>query len=215
MKQKNKLIFLTVAILAVLTTSVMGTLAYLTDTDGDVNTFTVGQVYISLDEAKVNPDGTPIEGAARVKENSYHILPGHTYTKDPTVTVESGSQESYIRMLITFSNATALNTIIGDNLTSMFNGLDENIWLYETKSTDTTLDTVTYEFRYYETVGAGSDDVALDALFDSVTMPGTLDAGDLKQISDLTITAQAHAIQAAGFGTADDAWVAFESQVNN
>ena len=35
-------------------------------------------------------------GAARVKGNAYHLLPGHTYTKDPTVHVQANSEDSFI-----------------------------------------------------------------------------------------------------------------------
>ena len=70
------------------------------------NTFTVGKVEIKLDEAKVTADGIPVEGAARVTANSYKLMPGTTYTKDPTVTVlKAGSEESYVRMKVTFNNA--------------------------------------------------------------------------------------------------------------
>ena len=93
---------------------VFGTLAYLTGTDTVNNTFTVGNVKITLDEAKVNTDGTPVVGADRVKTNEYHLLPGHTYTKDPTVTVKTGSDASYVRMKVTFNNAKAIIALCTD-----------------------------------------------------------------------------------------------------
>ena len=75
--------------------SVGATIAYLTDDEAVVNTFTVGQVGISLDEADVKTDGTP-DTDARVHENEYHLLPGHTYTKDPTVHVDENSESCYL-----------------------------------------------------------------------------------------------------------------------
>ncbi|MBD8987688.1 MAG: hypothetical protein EGR01_01540 [Clostridiales bacterium] len=110
MKARNRikpLLTLCCALLLV-AAGVFGTLAYLTGTDTVNNTFTVGNVQITLDEAKVTTDGTPVEGADRVKANEYHLLPGHTYTKDPTVTVEEGSDLSYVRMKVTFNNAKAI-----------------------------------------------------------------------------------------------------------
>ncbi|MFR6087431.1 MAG: SipW-dependent-type signal peptide-containing protein [Oscillospiraceae bacterium] len=97
MKARNRikpLLTLCCALLLV-AAGVFGTLAYLTGTDTVNNTFTVGNVKITLDEAKVTTDGTPVEGADRVKANEYHLLPGHTYTKDPTVTV--GRQRPELR----------------------------------------------------------------------------------------------------------------------
>lgn len=110
MKARNRikpLLTLCCALLLI-AAGVFGTLAYLTGTDTVNNTFTVGNVKITLDEAKVTTDGTPVEGADRVTANEYHLLPGHTYTKDPTVTVEEGSDLSYVRMKVTFNNAKAI-----------------------------------------------------------------------------------------------------------
>ena len=104
MKTGNKILLWCLCIVAVVVISVTGTLAYLTDRDSAVNTFTVGQVDITLDEAKVNTDGTPVKGAERVQENEYHLIPGQTYTKDPMITVKAGSAKSYVRMMVTLNN---------------------------------------------------------------------------------------------------------------
>ena len=108
MKTKSKALLLTLCAVLLVAASVLGTMAYLTSTDTVTNTFTVGKVEIKLDEAKVTADGIPVEGAARVTANSYKLMPGTTYTKDPTVTVKAGSEESYVRMKVTFNNAAAL-----------------------------------------------------------------------------------------------------------
>ena len=91
MKTRSKALLLTLCAVLLVTASVLGTMAYLTSTDEVQNTFTVGQVKITLDEAKVTTDGEPVEGAARVTENSYKLMPGHTYTKDPTIHVDAAS----------------------------------------------------------------------------------------------------------------------------
>ena len=84
-------------------------MAYLTSTDTVTNTFTVGKVEIKLDETDVtNPNGP------RVQANSYKLMPGTTYTKDPTVTVKAGSEESYVRMKVTFNNATEIIALCTD-----------------------------------------------------------------------------------------------------
>lgn len=96
MKKKTKALMLVLCAVLLVTASVLGTMAYLTSTDQVVNTFTVGKVAITLDEAQVNPDGTAVTPAERVKGNAYHLLPGHTYTKDPTVHVQANSEDSFI-----------------------------------------------------------------------------------------------------------------------
>lgn len=107
MKTKSKALLMTLCAVLLVAASVLGTMAYLTSTDGVENTFTVGNVKITLDEAKVNADGT-VNGNERVKGNEYKLMPGHTYVKDPTVTVKAPSVDSYVRMKVTFNNAAAI-----------------------------------------------------------------------------------------------------------
>lgn len=114
MKTKSKALLLTLCAVLLIAASVLGTMAYLTSTAKVENTFTVGKVEIKLDEAKVTADGIPVEGAARVTENSYKLMPGNTYTKDPTVTVLKGSEDSYVRMKVTFNNAKAIIALCTD-----------------------------------------------------------------------------------------------------
>ena len=214
MKTRSKALLLTLCAVVLVIATVFGTMAYLTSTDKVENTFTVGSVNIKLDEAKANTDGSLVEGADRVKANSYKLLPGHTYNKDPMVTVLNGSESSYIKMTVTFSKASALDAIFaptGAELISIFNGYDAANWIYKGNTKDATAaDTRTYEFWYKETVGAPTADVALDALFDSITVPGEITKEQLATIEGMTITVNAYAIQADGFANAEAAWAAFK-----
>ena len=88
------------AVVVIVVTSVLGTVAYLTSSAVVSNTFTIGKVGITLDEAKVDIDGNIIAGAERVKENVYKLVPNATYSKDPTVHVDAGSENSYLFVLI-------------------------------------------------------------------------------------------------------------------
>lgn len=114
MKTKSKALLLTLCAVLLIAASVLGTMAYLTSSAEVKNTFTIGKVEIKLDEAKVTADGIPVEGAARVTANSYKLMPGTTYTKDPTVTVLKGSEDSYVRMKVTFNNATEIIALCTD-----------------------------------------------------------------------------------------------------
>ena len=213
MKTRSKALLLTLCAVVLVIATVFGTMAYLTSTDKVENTFTVGSVNIKLDEAKANPDGSLVANADRVKANSYKLLPGHTYNKDPMVTVLKGSEPSYVKMTVTFSKANELDAIFapdGANLTSIFNGYDATNWIGKGNTKDATADTRTYEFWYKETVGAPTADVALDALFDSITVPGSITNEQLATIEGMTITVNAYAIQADGFANAEAAWVAFK-----
>ena len=212
MKTRSKALLLTLCAVLLVAATIFGTMAYLTSTDTVTNTFTVGKVNIKLDEAKANPDGTLVEGAERVKANSYKLLPGHTYSKDPMVTVLSGSESSYVKMTVTFSKANELDAIFapdGANLTRIFNGYDASNWIAKGNTKDAAANTRTYEFWYKEAVAAPTADVALDALFDSITVPGEITGEQLATIEGMTITVNAYAIQADGFADAEAAWAAF------
>lgn len=104
-KTKTKALLMSLCAVLLVAASVLGTMAYLTAHDEVKNTFTVGNVSINLDEAKVTTDGKVVEGAKRVHSNEYKLLPNHTYVKDPTVTVLKPSVDSYVRMKVTFNNA--------------------------------------------------------------------------------------------------------------
>ena len=212
MKTKRKALLLTFCAVLLVVASVLGTIAYLTANDKVTNTFTVGQVAIKLDEAKVTEDGKAVTSAERVKENRYKLLPGHTYAKDPTVTVLKGSESSYIKMTVTFTMAKELDAIFapdGADLTSIFNDYNAANWIAKGNTKDATANTRTYEFWYKDAVGAPNGNVALDALFESITVPSTINNDQLKAIAGMKITVNAYAIQADGFETAKDAWDAF------
>ena len=212
MKTRSKALLLTLCAVLLVAATIFGTMAYLTSTDTVTNTFTVGKVNIKLDEAKANPDGSLVANADRVKANEYKLLPGHTYNKDPMVTVLSGSESSYVKMTVTFSKANELDAIFapdGANLTSIFSGYDAANWIAKGNTKDAAANTRTYEFWYKEAVAAPTADVALDALFDSITVPGEITGAQLATIEGMTITVNAYAIQADGFADAAAAWAAF------
>ena len=226
---KKKSILTILCVMLIICTSVLGTMAYLTDRDSVVNTFTIGRVDIALDEADVyedgslilDDDGNPVE---RVKGNEYHLIPGQTYIKDPTITVKADSEESYIRMMVTINCLKELDTIFnpeGADLTTIFGGYDAETWIYEGATRDADANTITYEFRYKVTVIGGTEDVVLEPLFKNFTVPGIVTGEELETLRTLTITVKGHAIQAAGFAanaetgeTAEDvAWNNFDQQI--
>lgn len=242
MKKFRKVLALTLCAAALVGASVMGTMAYLQDSDVVTNTFTVGKVGLELDEAVVNEQGEPLcngevvgnlANADRTEKvdgkegNAYHLMPGGVYTKDPTVTVTAGSEDSYVRMLVEVNNIGKLKTAFGESYVAdgvflLQNLVDWNTdWQY-VKCTETNADSATiatYEFRYVgndtEKPGNGivvknTADTELPALFTTITIPGELDKDAIANLAGVEIKVTAHAIQEDGFKDADAAWAAFD-----
>ena len=251
MNKMKKALLMTLCAACLVVTTVFGTLAYLTDKESVTNTFTVGAVGLTLDEAKVKTDGTyETDSTYRFDENEYHLIPGHTYIKDPTVTVEAGSEDAYVRMIVTVENIDQLKRALpkseivtgndGNETTVVFqenekfygedgttfllqmlcSDWDPDIWRYEkyTESTNGEDCNGYYEFRYVGNdlenrengiVVKSTDETKLDALFQTITVPGEIDNEHLAYLEDVKIVVSAHAIQADGFKNEGEAWEAF------
>lgn len=223
--KKFKALLVVACALLLVAASVFGTMAYLTSTTGEVkNTFTVGNVAITLDEAKVNVNGNPVDAngkevelakAPRVAGNQYKLIPSHEYTKDPTVHVTAGSEDAYVRMNVKVNNLNKLKAAFptdkyadyyaGDVflLEKLVKGWDSSKWAFQSFHTDT----ATYEFRY--TAKATADE-NLPALFTHIVIPGTVDKAALENLGKVEIVITADAIQAEGFDDAAAAWNAFQ-----
>lgn len=223
MKTKNKALLLSLCAVLLVAATIFGTLAYLTDTEAVTNTFAVGSVGLSLDEAKVDKMGNK-DGENRWKpttddpEQEYYLLPGHTYTKDPTVTVDTGSEEAYIRMMVTVSFENALtDETLATSLDGIFTGYDASKWDRHEKTVSADGKSIEYEYRYHTTVDgkndAGENEAEkLEPLFTGFTVPGEYDNEQIALLDGMKINVVAHAIQATGFDNADAAWAAFEAQ---
>lgn len=191
---KKKFALMATSLVLVAALAVGGTLAYLTSQDEVVNTFTVGNVAITLDEARVNPDGTPVADAARVKANSYKLIPGHTYVKDPTIHLDSQSEDCYLFVKVEngISDIEASDNNIASQLTSNgWNSLEGNNGVYY----------YTHDGQTIVSVGDNND----YKVFDSFTINGDANVGSVDTINT-KITITAYAVQADGFNTANDAW---------
>ena len=217
---KARKILVSLAALALVAAiSIGGTLAYLTNSKTVTNTFTVGNVTIKLDETKTNTDGTPVTPATRTEQgNQYKLIPGGTYTKDPTVTVIPGSEESYVRLIVKVSDVTDALKAFGEgyDLSNIFRGFNDKWSRYGKVQTSEDGKTLTYEYRYATAVtptsGPKSDGV-LEPLFTSVQIPGTLTDAQYAALNNLNIEITAEAVQAAGFnGDVNAAWQGFATQ---
>lgn len=237
---KMKPMIMLLSSLLVLTTAALGSIAYMTDTSSVTNTFTVGNVNIKVEETQVNAQGKPVDAQGneivsdsqqpvrREQGNTYHLVPGRTYQKDPTLTVQAGSDQSYVRMVVTITHIDQVRSALGaDFLPQNFvEGWDAAKWQCvraedssETvagSNPQTTVQTGVYEFRYYKPVdGLGNGtpaDLQLEPLFTHFTMPASLTNEQLALLQNMEIRVVGHAIQADGFADADAAWAVFPVQ---
>ena len=186
MKSKKKVFMTVLCAAALVVASVLGTMAFLTSKDKVNNTFTVGNVAITLDEAKVTDAGNPVEGADRVKANIYKLIPGHEYTKDPTVHVTANSEDSWVFIKVEDCLAAIEDdTTVADQITG-------NGW--------TALDGVAgVYYKEYSSSTAATDLV----VFETFKVKGD---ADVAQYANAKIDVTAYAIQKDGFTTPAAAW---------
>lgn len=194
-KTKTKALLMSLCAVLLVAASVLGTMAYLTDSKDVKNTFTVGNVAITMDETDVD-DSTP--NKERDQANSYKLLPGHTYTKDPIIHVDANSEDCYLFVKvdnqIAAIEANGNTTVAAQMATKGWKAVEgkDGIYVY---------------------VGTTAAPVAVKAndnvtVFEQLVIAGTVNGDTLKAYENKTITVTAYAVQKDGFEgkTADQIW---------
>ena len=173
---KKKMWSSVVAIALVLCCAVGGTLAWLSDkTDPVVNTFTVGDINITLTES----DNLNLK-----------MVPGNNITKDPKVTVKSGSEACWLFVKVEKS------ANFDDFMTyEMADG-----WTALTEA----------DGVYYREVTASAADTSFDVLKgNQVTVKEDVTKGQLQAVKTAnqpTLTFTAYAVQKDNIADAATAW---------
>ena len=177
------------ALVLVIALSVAGTYAYLTSQDTVTNTFTVGKVAITMDEAAVNEYGVAID-APRRAANEYKLVPSHEYTKDPTVHFKAESEASYLFVKV----ENGISAIEAADNNTIADQIKANGW--------SALDGV--DNVYYKQVDANTGADAIDyPVFGSFKIA---DNANTAAYGTAQIVVTAYAIQADGMTSATDAW---------
>lgn len=199
MKTRSKALLLTLCAVLLVTASVLGTMAYLTSHDTVTNTFTVGSVAITLDETDV--DGSTLN-AERDKANSYKLMPGHEYTKDPIIHVDATSEDCYLFVKVDNQIAT-----IEETNATVASQMAAKGWV--------AVDGQTGVYVYVGTAEGASAPLAVSAnaditVFEKIAIAGSVDNNTLATYKDKTITVTAYAVQKDGFEgkTAAEIWTA-------
>lgn len=193
------------------------TLAYFTDTKKAENTFTMGNVKITLDETDIdNPQGD------RVTKNDYNVYPGQTVVKDPIVH-NVGANDAYIRATVNVSNwmnlvaayypdfketfpndgyKAALNLLVGE--------LGEGWEVIGVEAGDVfTIGQFDAKFilKYDGKLASGDD---TPAMFEKVIIPAGIDNANASSFSSVKVVAEA--IQADGFDSWEAAFAAYDAK---
>lgn len=195
-KTARKVLLMACSALLLVCLTVGATVAYLTSTtDAVVNTFTVGKVKITLDEAEVDEYGVEIAGADRVIENEYKLMPGHEYKKDPTIHIDATTEESYL--FVKVENQIAALEATGD--TTIAKQMEAKGWV--------PLTGVENVYYYNKTVKGGDADVVVFDKFilaDNAPVDATTTTGEGENAvttynwEGKTVKITAYAVQADG-----------------
>ena len=107
----KKTLALLLAVMLAVGCAVGGTVAWLLDTtDEVVNTFSVGNIDITLTETP-NTDSTPDDDKAENDIWKAQIVPGYKYAKDPVVTVKANSEACWLFVEVSEPN---INVTVGE-----------------------------------------------------------------------------------------------------
>lgn len=189
----KKFALIAVCAMLLVCVTIGATVAYLTANDQVVNTFTVGKVAITLDETKVNTDGSLPAGAEqRVKANVYHLLPGKSYQKNPTVHVDKDSETCYVFVKVE-NGIAALEAASTEARPNIAAQIASNGWI--------ALDGVpnVYYKEYTKNAVATEDtDLLVFSMFTIADNADTLDAWSSVN-TNTKVTVTAYAIQKEGF----------------
>ncbi|MDY5564655.1 MAG: TasA family protein [Candidatus Limivicinus sp.] len=189
MKKKITAIALVVCLVAVAV--VGGSLAYFTDTDKATNTFTVGNVDITLTEPKW-------------VEEKATLIPGREIAKDPTITVEETSQRAYTFMKVQLSDDFA--QLIADYATAQkINPNDETqmkaliaAWFSSTVQPKIMEYSLTENYVILGVLSPKDPGQSV-TYFDAITVPAEVVGSMIKADGTYEIYITAYAIQAEGF----------------
>lgn len=204
---KSKLLMLALAVCMLAIAVAGATTAYFTDTKKAVNTFTYGDVAISMTELDAN-------GAVKnITDTDYEvdygaIYPKQVITKKPTVTLNAGSQNSYIAAVITVSSNSGISTLIKEG-TTLEDGAKAFLkgGLLEQTGTLLAIQEVGATVVYYVLAPDAQTAGSALVLFDTMNIPATWDNDDAAACAGLKVTIDAYAVQAAGFDNAKTAVV--------
>lgn len=218
---KKRFVAILLCVTLVALAAIGATFAYLTDTKTVDNTFTMGNVKITLDETNVNdPTGD------RVTSNAYNVYPGAVVTKDPIVH-NTGKNGAYVRAVVTIEDGMNWLGLYNENVwtapqEAAFNAMINNTlgdgWElvdipYDMSGPNHPTSDFVATLKYTKVLEAGKDTTAM---FSQIAFPTKLTGNDvttrIDQNGEFGINVVAQAIQADGFENWVDAFAAYDAK---
>ena len=144
--------------------AVTGTLAWYTANDEITNTFTVGNIEMTLTETKI---GT--ENEMTSEDQQYKIVPGVDIKKDPTVTIQANSEDCYVFVQV-LDSLTDVDGISIEEYGDKWELKDANSHIYQ------------YKFAEGDkayVVPKSDKDTTLQAVFETIKVDGYLVTPDV------------------------------------
>lgn len=192
MKKTSKALLLGLCAVLLVAASILGTMAYLTDNAKVENSFTLGKVKITLTEAKVNEKGKADNSVARVDKNTYKLVPGLTYDKDPTIYVDKESEDSYLFVTV----ADGIKDLENEDNTVEDQMVASGMWKLVTGTSNVYVYTNGGDDPELVTANVGKDGIKV---FEHFTVRNTATEQDLINNKDNKIIVTAYAVQANGW----------------
>lgn len=181
------------AVLTLAFTALGTTLALLiAKTETVTNTFTFGNINITLEETDSGLDGDNDSTT-----NSYKLLPGDEIAKDPKVTVDSDSEDCYL--FVVLETSVGFSDLISYEVNDVFTAVQGETGVYSLEVDDTLKGTAISVLK--------GDKVTV---FEDITKE-TVD--NMTEFPTMKVTA--YAVQKANVQDTDEAWALVEDFIAN
>lgn len=221
-KNRKKLIAGALSICLVAAVAIGGTMAYLTDSEKVTNTFSVGDLDITLTEPEWDDE-----------TDGKDLVPGDTEKKDPTITAVE--HDSYMRVIMEIQDKEGnaitdkdrldliLKTIryaspaLSEDSSYSLNDLNtvptvnSDFTLVADKSSSDTNVTGVYYYNYNDVL----KEKATATLFTNIVIPTDWNQTQLQKLGEYKIVIQAQAIQTDNFKDAAAAFTALDTEITN
>lgn len=189
---KKKIFALALSVCVVVLSIAGSSIAYFTDTAEYTNTFTSGNVNITLTlnnkDVQADDFSDPADKA----------VPGVSMEKDTVITLASGSENAYFGAVITVTAPSVLGFDV-DTVKDMFTALPTATATMDTEAGVDTFEIVVVFSNVYSTEGTTTASV-----FTHIVLPEEWDNDQMAVVSNLKIDVVAYAVQSAGFDGAGE-----------